>query len=315
MHPLDRLAQIAFRYSPLRQRVFTAGWGDEAARRLLVVPEELSPPASLAINWVDRAAGDGITVADGTFVSPNGDLPLGSEVGVVRLVMPIGGTDRLVVQMAAWNDHGYRTRDRLARMLAERGVGSAILENPYFGRRRPWNDHVIRTVADFAVMGRAAVDEGRALLAHFGSEYRVGVTGFSMGGNIAALIGATMDRKVAIAALAASHSPAPVWLDGLAGELIDWRALGGRDQAGRLREELGKATVLAVPPRAHTSHSVILGATGDGYIPQTATEALHRHWPGSELRWFPGGHATLMWRRKTDLVDAIEDSFERAYGS
>ena len=42
-----------------------------------------------------------------------------------------------------------------------------------------------------------------ALLAHFAPHHQVGVSGFSMGGNIAALVGALMDQPVAIAPLAA----------------------------------------------------------------------------------------------------------------
>jgi pimeloyl-ACP methyl ester carboxylesterase len=192
-----------------------------------------------------------------------------------------------------------------------------MLENPYYGTRRAWADPPIRTVADFAVMGRGAVQEGRALLDHFAEEYDVGVTGYSMGGNIAALIGALKEQPVAIAGLAASHSPGPVWLDGIITNMVDWDALGGRANGNeeRLRHELSGASVLAVPPHPHTAHAVIVGARSDGYIPPSAVEDLHAHWPGSELRWLPGGHATMIWRQKDALVDAIVASFDRLYGA
>ena len=172
----------------------------------------------------------------------------------------------------------------------------------------------IRTVAEFGVMGRAAVEEGRALLAHFASDHLLGVTGYSMGGNTAALIGALMDQPVAIAGLAASHSPGPVWLDGILVSMIDWDALGGAHQADRLRGYLTAASALAVPPPPHTAGAVIVGGRRDGYIPRTAIEDLHAHWPGSELRWLPGGHATMIWRQKDALVDAIVASLDRLYG-
>ena len=50
------------------------------------------------------------------------------------------------------------------------------------------------------VATRAAVDEGRALLAHFAADHTVGVSGYSMGGNIAALIGASIPWLPALAA-------------------------------------------------------------------------------------------------------------------
>ena len=71
-----------------------------------------------------------------------------------------------------------------------------ILENPLYGDRRtdPGDDRPLGSVSDFAVMGRAAVVEGRALLAHFHRRgLHTGVGGFSMGGNIAAFVGALDD--------------------------------------------------------------------------------------------------------------------------
>jgi hypothetical protein len=215
--------------------------------------------------------------------------------------------------MAAWNDHGYRTRTDLALRLAAAGIASVILENPYYGERRPDGAaQPISTVADFAVMGRAAFEEGRSVLTHLRTEGVVGVSGYSMGGNIAALVGAAMSFPVAIAPLAPSHSPGPVYLDGVLRHGIDWTALGGEQTAaGRLREALTAASVLAIPAESHTAKAVLVAARSDGYVPRRATIDLHRHWPGSELRWVRGGHATVLWWRKGALVDAITGSFDR----
>ena len=313
MHPIDRAAALLFRFGPSSLKVFRDGWGDERLIELLAVTGAEPPPSPIDIDWgEDEPAGDDVVARDGTFVSPVGELPATCRTASIRMVSPADSNGRLVVMMAAWNDHGYRTRGALAQRLAARGVASVMLENPFYGSRRVHEDPPIRTVADFGIMGRAAVQEGRALLAHFGSDFRVGVTGYSMGGNIAALVGALMDEPVAIAGLAASHSPGPVWLDGILRDMVDWEALGGRSNGAteRLRYHLTGASVLAVPPRPHTARAVIVGARRDGYIPAEAVEALHQHWPGSELRWLPGGHATMIWRQKEALVDAILSSFD-----
>jgi pimeloyl-ACP methyl ester carboxylesterase len=312
MHPVDRAAALLFRYGPASLKVFRDGWGDERLIGLLGVTGTEPPPPPIRIGWDDERIDGETFIRDGTFVSPVPNLPEQSQRAHIRMISPHSPDGRLVVMMAAWNDHGYRTRQHLARRLTSHGVASVMLENPYYGSRRVRPDPPIRTVAEFAVMGRAAVHEGRALLAHFGSGFRVGVTGYSMGGNIAALVGALMDEPVAITALAASHSPGPVWLDGILADMVDWEALGGRSNgaADRLRRELTRASVLAVPPRPHTKRAVIVGARRDGYIPAQAVEALHAHWPGSELRWLPGGHATMILRQKDALVDAILDSFD-----
>ncbi len=315
MHPVDRAAALLFRYGPSSLKVFQNGWGDEELIEAIHVDGTQPPPTPISITWDEARSKDGTEVREGTFTSPAEHLPAAGRVAGVRMVSPDRPSGRLVVMMAAWNDHGYRTRTGLATGLAARGITSVMLENPYYGKRRAWSDPPIRTVADFAVMGRAAVDEGRALLGHFATDYDVGVAGYSMGGNIAALVGALMDRPVAIAALAASHSPAPVWTEGIIRHMVDWDALGGDTQVARLRAELSRATVLSVPAPPHTATAVIVGGSKDGYIPRKAVEDLHGHWPGSELRWLPAGHATMIWRQKAALVDAIVASFDRTYGA
>jgi len=43
----------------------------------------------------------------------------------------------------------------------------------------------------------------------------------------------------------------------------------------------------------------LIGAKSDAYVPPASVEALHRHWPGSTLRWIDSGHvgAFLFYRR------------------
>jgi len=314
MHPVDRAAALLFRFGPGSLKVFQGGWGDADLMESLRVTDQIAAPAPISITWGDERPIADTVITDGSFPSPAAHLPAAGRLAAVRMVAPTVPNGRLVVMMAAWNDHGYRTRTGLATGLAARGVTSVMLENPYYGARRPWDDPPIRTVADFAVMGRAAVDEGRALLAHFASTHDVGIAGYSMGGNIAALIGAAMVQPVAIAALAASHSPGPVWTDGIIRHMVDWDALGGEAQLPRLRSELSQATVLDLPASPHTATAVIVGGSRDGYIPRNAVEDLHAHWPGSELRWLPAGHATMIWRQKDELIDAIVGSFDRTFG-
>ncbi len=313
MHPIDRLGSTIVSRGPDRLRFFTDGWGDLSAIDAADIPSE--PPRPIGIEWVSNAVDDGITTSVGVFESPVATLPDHARHGAVTRVLPVDGTDRMVVLMAAWNEHDSRARFGIARRLARRGIGSLVLENPYYGIRRP-NDHdgqPIRTVADFFRMGIGAVTEGRGLLAAVREEGFVpGVAGYSMGGNVAALVSSTMPFPVATAPLAASYSPAPVYLDGALRGGIDWTALGGESSAEvRLREALLKASVLDRPAPDHARHAVLVSARSDGYVPPTATRALHAHWPGSELRWVGAGHATLLWLHKSALATAIEDSFLR----
>lgn len=313
MHPIDRAAAVMVKRGPRRLRVFPGGWGQQ---RYVEQLQELSlvqgGPADLAIEWSPtKRESQGIT-RDGRFDAPT-DVPAEATTGAVRLIEPAGGTERLCLLMAAWNDHGYDTRQHLAEELLLRGIGSLLLEIPYYGSRRvtPPDDQPIQTVADFARMGIGAVQEGRALLNRFRDQYQMGVSGYSMGGNIGAMVGATAGFPVAMAPLAASHSPGPVFLDGVISNGIQWDKLGGLSQEAELREALTAASVLRMPVPNWSVAAVMVAARSDGFIPRTAVRDLHRHWTGSELRWRRGGHATLLWRQRAALADAIVDSFDR----
>ncbi len=313
MHPIDRAAAVIVRRGPSRLRIFPDGWGDRSHIEQLGDTDTLQSPApKLDIAWSPTKHLGDRTVRDGRFNAIT-DLPVSARTATVRVIEPPAGTDRLCLLMAAWNDHGYDTRQLLADELVGRGIGSLILEIPYYGSRRvvAHDEQPIPTVADFARMGLGAVAEGQALLHHFRDRYRMGVSGYSMGGNIGALVGALAGFPVAMAPHAASHSPGPVFLDGVISNGIVWDSLGGTSQAEKLRSALSSVSVLKLPAPRWSRAAVMVAAKSDGFIPRSAVEQLHAHWPGSELRWQRGGHATLLWRRRSTLAHAIADSFAR----
>lgn len=317
IHPIDVLGGAIVSHGPDRLRFFSGGWGDLSVFSSAALPTD--PPAPIVIEWVSESTDTTLTTSVGIFESPAEILPDHARHGVVTRVMPEDGAHRIVVLMAAWNEHDSRARFGIARRLARRGVGSLVLENPYYGIRRP-DDHdgqPIRTVADFFRMGIGAVTEARGLLATVRNAGSIpGVAGYSMGGNISALVSSTMPFPIATAPLAATYSPSPVYLDGALRGGIAWDALGGKSSAeARLREALLAASVLDRPAPGHARHAVLVSARSDGYVPTSTTEALHAHWPGSELRWISGGHATLLWFHKDAFAAAIADSFDRVVHS
>ena len=313
-HPIDLASAALIRWGPERMKFFTEGWGDED---LLMPPDiEHVPAEPIAVEWLSSEQRDGYELRHGTFKSPAPALPRRAERGSVVAVLP-ETVERVVLLMPAWNEHEPTVRLGLAEILARRGFGSILLENAFFGSRHPHaidepTVHPIKTVADFMVMGVSAVIEARGLLAWLEDEgHRVGVSGYSMGANTAALVAGSYPRPLAVAALAASYSPSPVFMEGILRHGISWGALGGEEEAeDRLAEVLLRPNALALPARPHLSTAVVVGARTDAYIPAHATEDLATHW-GAELRWHPGGHATLVWRRKDLLAKAVEDSFTR----
>lgn len=313
IHPIDVLGGAIVSHGPDRLRFFSDGWGDMSIVNRAALPTGVPEPVS--IEWVSDVTDEGLTTSVGVFESPAEILPSHARHGAVTRVVPDDGTNRMVVLMAAWNEHDSRARFGIARRLARRGIGSLVLENPYYGIRRPGehDGQPIRTVADFFRMGIGTVMEGRGLLATIhGAGCIPGVAGYSMGGNISALVSSTMPFPIATAPLAASYSPSPVYLDGALRGGIAWEALGGESSAEpKLREALLAASVLDRPAPDHARHAVLVSARSDGYVPTSTTEALHAHWPGSELRWISGGHATLLWFHKGAFATAIADSFDR----
>jgi hypothetical protein len=232
----------------------------------------------------------------------------------VEWIEPSQGSDRIVVLLPAWNDEHFTARRRFSSALAARGISSLIANIAFYGARRihPISTPAIRTVGEFALMGYSAVAEARGLVATATSMGRGGVAGYSMGGNLAAHVSATVARPIATAPLAASHGPAPVYLRGALRRAIDWRALGDRDVArSRLEDILTKASVLHLPPMAHHPAAVLVSGARDGFVLPEFSRDLAAHW-GAELRTVHGaGHGTLLWRHRPLLIEAIVDSFER----
>ena len=318
MHWLDFVSAAALTRTPPRRRVFRDGWGDPGVLEWYSsivgrVPSDI-PEIDLVEDSPVRSKG--LTLSDLRFRSPAVHLPDASRLAKARLVTPDPEPQRICLLMAAWNEHGYGARTRLARLLAAQGIATVILENPLYGDRRtdPGDDRPLGSVSDFAVMGRAAVVEGRALLAHFHRlGLHTGVGGFSMGGNIAAFVGTTVPFPTAIAVAGASHSPGPPFLQGAISRAVAFDALGGDtpETRQRLHQFMLSASVLDHEPREHTRAAVLLAGTIDGIVPTSAVQALHRHWPGSRLDWVHAGHATLLWLNKDRMAAATVDAFDR----
>lgn len=316
MHLLDRLAGAALLLPRSSSAIFPRGWGDR--RTLEILGDDLPRSGAFGaadVAWEPKTEHRGYRRRRGVFVSPLSSLlPERSRSVPVELNEPSTGSNRVVVLMPAWNDEGFDRRRVLSEALVGRGIATAYFEVPLYGRRRAYGqaESAIGTVADFALMGAGALGEGHALLNTLRIRYEaVGVGGFSMGGNLAALISAGSENGIATGLMAASHSPGPVYLDGALRRAITWEALGGRDSAAELRDLLGSVTVTSGAVASHHASAVMVAGEGDGFVPRSAVLALADHWPGAEVRWLPAGHATLWWRHRSELVAAVADSFER----
>jgi hypothetical protein len=257
---------------------------------------------------------------DAAFESPEARLPACARTARLRLLLPERGVRAVAVHLAASGDQGFGVRLRFASPLLARGIGALVLENAYYGSRRPPNQprHAFRSISDLHLMGSATFQEGRALLRWLRETLRValvGVTGYSMGGQLAAMVGASVPFSCAVVPVAAPCSPASVLRHGVLHHVAEWRAIAG---AGRdpeaAREELcrhlARFSVTTLPPPVWPQAAIVVGTSGDGVVPPADQERVARHW-GAELRWLPAGHVSAVLGHRGAMREAIAEAFDR----
>jgi dienelactone hydrolase len=317
MHFLD----LAFGFAARGPRFFADGWGDRALCDA-IDPVALAggriPLLPVALRRPGRALGG--FLFEGTFESPEARLPDCARRARIRMLLPDGDPRAVVVHLAASGDQGFAVRLRFAAPLLARGIGAIVLENPLYGARRP-HDQVgpaVRSISSLHVMGAATFQEGRALLRWIRDTLGVplaGVTGFSMGGQMAAMVGASVPFPVAVVPVAATCSPDSVLRDGVLRHVAHWPALveeGEDPDAARraLLAHLARFSVTTLPPPACTDAAIVVGTASDGIVPPSEMRRIAEHW-GAELRWIDGGHVSAVLRHQGVMREAIADAVDR----
>jgi dienelactone hydrolase len=321
MHFLD----LAFGFAARAPRFFADGWGDRvlcdtmdpdalAGRKIPLLPVALRRP---------RKEHGGF-LFEGTFESPEERLPECARIARVRMLLPDGDPRAVVVHLAASGDQGFALRLRFAAPLLARGIGAIVLENAFYGSRRPPTQvgPAVRSISDLQLMGAATFQEGRALLRWIRDTLGVplaGVTGFSMGGQMAAMVAAATPFPVAVVPIAATCSPDSALRDGVLRHVAHWAALAadGEDaEATRktLCAHLARFSVTRLPPPACTDAAIVVGASADGVVPPAEATKISEHW-GAELRWLPAGHVSAVLRHQGDMREAIADAIDRLAGA
>ena len=201
---------------------FSKGWGDiKVYERLLEVRRVVSDrsrcndlisehyPVELTNSWTT----DTCHIAEGQFTSPlakffPGLLPQESEKACFQVIVPKTwreqGRKPLCLHLAGTGDHHFwRRRNMMAKPLAnEYGIASVLLENPFYGVRKPGNQvrSSLRFVVDLFIMGAALILESLVLL-RWGDRQGyspLGITGISMGGHMASLACTAWPEQLAV---------------------------------------------------------------------------------------------------------------------
>ncbi|KAJ7563659.1 hypothetical protein O6H91_03G119300 [Diphasiastrum complanatum] len=222
------------------QRGSRNGWGgsklellERMTRQLISqglaqVSLQLWPPPAIRPIWYTVWESRTARLQEGIFATPCDDLvrqalPPESMTARVRLLTPKNipfHDTACVVHLAGTGDHGFERRLRLGAPLLKENIATMVLESPFYGNRRPPLQRGSRLlcVSDLLLLGRATIEEARALLywmerdAGFG---RLGVCGLSMGGVHAAMVGSLHQTPLAVLPLLAPHSAAVAFCEGI----------------------------------------------------------------------------------------------------
>lgn len=114
-------------------------------------------------------------------------------------------------------------------MIKEACIGSLLLENPYYGYRKPKDQmrSCLRNVTDLFVMGGALVLESAALL-HWlerGGYGPLGMTGISMGGHMASLAATNWPKPIPLVPCLSWSTASGVFTTGVMSKAVNWREL------------------------------------------------------------------------------------------
>lgn len=187
------------------------------------------------------------TILQGHFTTPVMDVapsvvPNAVKTARFEMIVPREGATNnyfslkkvqpVCIHMAGTGDHGFhRRRELMAKPLISHGIASVLLENPFYGTRKPQEQFRsgLLHVNDLFVMGLSLILETLVLL-HWlkrtrGEHTPLGLTGISMGGHMASLAATNWPERLAIVPCMSWTSASVVWTEGVLSKAIPWRVL------------------------------------------------------------------------------------------
>ncbi|KAF4532863.1 hypothetical protein B566_EDAN001466 [Ephemera danica] len=216
---ISRLDQV-YR-SIVLSKFFTKGWGKpENLKRLFNFRKVVSNRESCfklvspdyPVNIVKEEVTSDYRLLEGHFLSPfvthlPGLLPKEAELAHFQVLLPKSWQSKhkpMCIHMAGTGDHYFwRRRHIMARpLLKSAGIGAIILENPFYGVRKPKDQtrSSLLNVSDIFVMGGCLILEALVLLHWCEREGLgpLGVTGMSMGGHMASLAATNWPKPLVV---------------------------------------------------------------------------------------------------------------------
>lgn len=177
-------------------------------------------------------------IHDGFFISPlehlvPGILPPEAVKARFQFIVPKRWqrNSPVCIHLAGTGDHFFwRRRTLMARpMIKEAGMASLLLENPYYGYRKPKDQmrSSLKNVSDLFVMGGALILESTVLLRWLEREgyWPLGMTGISMGGYMASLAVTNWPKPIPLIPCLSWSTASSVFTTGVLSKAVNWTKL------------------------------------------------------------------------------------------
>lgn len=306
-----------------QNKYFAKGWGDIYNLSKILFPSNKKNIKYPDIKWQVKEVNRFYCVDEGEFLTSYTATPMPSEcqIAKVRFVKPIvahGKKFPTYISFCASGDETYRTREKnYAIPLARKGVGTIMLQSPFYASRRPKDQEgpCLRTVEDLLLLGASSIEEGRSLVLWLKENgyKKIGTTGISRGGTIASIVSSTTPIKLATCTFISPHSGVPVFLEGLLKNNCDWHKLneGLKETKKLFKEEdsqlllkrlLSITDIRNCEQPVSTKSAVFIGALDDLIVHRHSVNLMHNSWPNSSLIWTKGGHVSSYLLRFSKYV-------------
>ncbi|KAJ8712943.1 hypothetical protein PYW08_008247 [Mythimna loreyi] len=255
--------------SILLTKFFTKGWGKPENLRRLFEFRKVVSNRDECFKLVERDYPVTITkqqtlsdckLYEGYFITPlerylPGIVPKIAQKAHFQALLPLHWPEKnckpVCLHLAGTGDHFFwRRRNLMVKpLLKEAGIGGIILENPFYGLRKP-TDQVrssLHNVSDIFVMGGCLILESLVLF-HWCERNGLGplgVTGLSMGGHMASLAATNWPKPLVLVPCLSWSTASAVFLQGVMSHSINWDLLEDQYLSdGEYREKLSKMVTI-----------------------------------------------------------------------
>lgn len=235
--------------SILLTKFFTKGWGNpQNLKRIFEFRKVIANreacynmiPLDYPIEITKDEVWSDCHILEGQFESPfekhlPGIMPDKTKMAYFQVILPTKWKSHKIkpicLHLAGTGDHFFwRRRNLIAKpLLKESGIASILLENPFYGLRKPHNQirSSLHNVCDIFIMGGCLIMESIVLLNWCEQQGLgpLGLTGLSMGGHMASLAATNWPKPISLVPCLSWSTASPVFTEGVMSASINWALL------------------------------------------------------------------------------------------